>query len=166
MVSTRLPKPELWAISLLLSVVIIAVVYYVRILFKHCWYYFKYFFLSKNRGPFILYKKEEHGSSCFAKFFLARNRFLLTSLFSLLKNFFSFKIGNTIFCISKIRIKIKLLLHSAFQEKCLTENYRSANRWFSTTLLSILRDVPGLPYHMIRYKSKTSLVISYFTIQE
>ena len=116
MVSTRLPKPELWAISLLLSVVIIAVVYYVRILFKHCLYYFKDFFLSKNRGPYILYKKEEHGSSCFAKFFLARNRFLLSSLFSLLKNFFSFKIGNTIFCISKIRIKIKLLLYSVFQE--------------------------------------------------
>ena len=123
-------------------------------------------FFSKNRGPFILYKKEEHGSSCFAKFFLARNRFLLTSLFSLLKNFFSFKIGNTIFCISKIRIKIKLLLHSAFQEKCLTENYRFAARWFSTTLLSILRDVPGLPYHMIRYKSKTSLVISYETTKK
>ena len=73
-------------------------------------------FFSKNRGPFILYKKEENGSSCFAKFFLARNRFLLTSLFSLLKNFFSFKIGNTIFCISKIRIKIKLLLYSVFQD--------------------------------------------------
>ena len=116
MVSTRLPKPELWAISLLLSVVIIAVVYYVRILFKHCLYYFKDFFPSKNRGPFILYKKEENGCSCFAKFFLARNRFLLTSLFSLLKNFFSFKIGNTIFCISKIRIKIKLLLYSVFQD--------------------------------------------------
>ena len=70
------------------------------------------------------------------------------------------------FFISKIRIKIKLLLHSAFQEKCLTENYRSANRWFSTTLLSILRDVPGLPYHMIRYKSKTSLVISYETTKK
>ena len=76
----------------------------------------KIFFSQKIVDLSFCIKKEENGSSCFAKFILARNRFLLTSLFSLLKNFFSFKIGNTIFCISKIRIKIKLLLYSVFQE--------------------------------------------------
>ena len=27
-------------------------------------------------------------------------------------------------------------------------------RWFSTTLLSILKDVPGMPFHMIRNKGQ------------
>ncbi len=62
------------------------------------------------------------------------------------------------------------LWHVCFFELCLNERFRPYNgnpvlvhfrkpcyifRWFSTTLLSILRDVPGLPYHMIRYKSKS-----------
>ena len=156
MVSTRLPKPELWAISLLLSVVIIAVVNYVRILQA-------YFVLFKKKISLKITEMEENGSSCFAKHFW-QDQIFVNQPFFLTKELFSASKLVIQFFISKIRIKIKLLLHSAFQEKCLTENYRFAARWFSTTLLSILRDVPGLPYHMIRYKSKTSLVISYETI--
>ena len=37
-------------------------------------------------------------------------------------------------------------------------------RWFSTTLLSILRDVPGLPYHMIRSPELDSERLSLYPI--
>ena len=37
-------------------------------------------------------------------------------------------------------------------------------RWFSTTLLSILKDVPGLPYHMIRSPELDSERLSLYPI--
>ena len=37
-------------------------------------------------------------------------------------------------------------------------------RWFTTTLLNILRDVPGLPYHMIRSPELDSERLSLYPI--
>ena len=37
----------------------------------------------------------------------------------------------------------------------LANNYR----WFSATLLSILKDVPGMPFHMIRNKGNDNMII-------
>ena len=42
------------------------------------------------------------------------------------------------------------------------QDLATAYRWFSSTLLSILKDVPGMPYHMIKNPDRDSERLSLF----